>query len=112
MAEAAGIATVWRDVHGEEQAVGADTLRAVLAAIGLPADAAEARAVLRAMADRLPPLMTMTVGPDGVAIPGAATGHRYRPRHRRRRPDRGPAGTRLGRRGAAARASPRPATTG
>ena len=77
LAEAAGITTVWRDVHGEDRAVGADTLRALLAAIGLPADPDEARAVLRAMADRLPPLLTMTVGPDGVAIPGSAPGHRY-----------------------------------
>ena len=77
LAEAAGIATVWRDVHGEDRAVGADTLRALLAATGLPANPADARAVLRAMADRLPPLLTMTVGPDGVAIPGSAPGHRY-----------------------------------
>ena len=77
LAEAAGITTVWRDVHGEDRAVGADTLRALLAAIGLPANPDEARAVLRAMADRLPPLLTMTVGPDGVAIPGSAPGHRY-----------------------------------
>ena len=78
MAEAAGIATTWRDVHGEEKSVGPDTLRAVLAAQGLPEDAAEARAVLRALSDRLPPLITMTTGPDGATIPGAEIGHRFR----------------------------------
>ncbi|MDO9708990.1 4-alpha-glucanotransferase [Paracraurococcus lichenis] len=78
MAEAAGIATTWRDVHGEEKTVSPETLRAVLAAQGLPEDAAEAQATLAALAERLPPLITMTVGPDGVQIPGAAVGHRFR----------------------------------
>jgi 4-alpha-glucanotransferase len=78
MAEAAGIATTWRDVHGQEQSVGPDTLRAVMAAQGLPEDAAEARETLRALSDRLPPLITATVGPDGVRIPGAEIGHRFR----------------------------------
>src|SRR5215207_7893171 len=78
MAEAAGIATSWRDVHGQENAVAPETLRAVLAAQGLPEDAAEARAMLAALSERLPPLITMTVGPDGVQVPGAAVGHRFR----------------------------------
>ena len=46
MAEAAGIATTWRDVHGRDQTVGPDTLRAVTAAQGLPEDAAAARETL------------------------------------------------------------------
>jgi 4-alpha-glucanotransferase len=37
LAAAAGIETAWRDVHGREQVVSEDSLRAVLAAIGLPA---------------------------------------------------------------------------
>ena len=78
MAEAVGIATTWRDVHGAEKSVSPDTLRAVLAAQGLPADAADAREALRLLADRLPPLITMTIGPDGVQIPGAEIGHRFR----------------------------------
>jgi len=78
LAEAAGIATTWRNVHGEEKEVGPDTLRAVLAALGLPADRREAQAVLAQLRDRLPPLITLTCGPDGVAVPGAAPGHRFR----------------------------------
>ena len=78
MAEMAGIATAWRDVHGQERSVAPDTLRAVLAAQGLPEHVAEAQAALRDLADRLPPLITMTIGPDGVHIPGAAVGHRFR----------------------------------
>ena len=77
LAEAVGVATQWRDVHGETQTVGIETLRAVLAAQGLPEDAGEAMVALRRLADRLPPLLTMTVGPDGLAIPGASPGHRY-----------------------------------
>ncbi|TCZ54278.1 4-alpha-glucanotransferase [Roseicella aquatilis] len=78
MAEMAGIAATWRDVHGEEKGVASETLRAVLDALGLPQDPEEARATLAALADRLPPLITMTVGPDGVHIPGAAVGQRFR----------------------------------
>ncbi|MDN3566865.1 4-alpha-glucanotransferase [Paeniroseomonas aquatica] len=78
LAETAGIATDWRDVHGEVHHVGIDTLRAVLAAQGLPAEVDAARSLLLRLDDRLPPLLTMTIGPDGVAIPGASPGHRYR----------------------------------
>ncbi|MBK1660290.1 4-alpha-glucanotransferase [Paracraurococcus ruber] len=77
-AEAAGIATTWRDVRGEAKTVAPDTLRAVLAAQGLPEDAEAAKAALDALAQRLPPLITMTIGPDGVHVPGAAVGHRFR----------------------------------
>ncbi|MEN0073636.1 MAG: 4-alpha-glucanotransferase [Paracraurococcus sp.] len=78
MAEAVGIATAWRDVRGEEKHVAPETLRAVLAAIGLPLDAGEARAALKTLAERLPPLITMTIGPDGAHIPGATVGQRFR----------------------------------
>ncbi|MDI3306214.1 MAG: 4-alpha-glucanotransferase [Acetobacteraceae bacterium] len=78
LAEAAGIATTWRNVHGEEKEVAPDTLHAVLAALGLPGDVREARAVLAQLRNRLPPLITLTCGPDGAAVPGAAPGHRFR----------------------------------
>ncbi len=78
MAEAAGIAATWRDVHGAEKHVAPDTLRAVMAAQGLPTDNGEARATLATLADRLPPLITMTIGPDGVHVPGAVAGQRFR----------------------------------
>ena len=77
LAEAAGIATTWRNVHGEAQSIAPETMRAVLAALGLPEDAREARRLLRELDQRLPPLLTMTIGSDGVAIPGASPGHRF-----------------------------------
>ncbi len=77
LAEAAGIATTWRDVHGQSQAIAPETMQAVLAALGLPEDAAEARNLLRQLDQRLPPLLTATIGPDGVAIPGGQPGHRF-----------------------------------
>ncbi|RAI58696.1 4-alpha-glucanotransferase [Roseicella frigidaeris] len=78
MAEAVGIATAWRDVRGEEKHVSPETLRAVLASLGLPPEAREAQATLAALAGRLPPLITLTVGPDGAPIPGATVGQRFR----------------------------------
>ena len=78
VAEAAGIATEWRDVRGETHQVAPDTLRAVLAALGLPASVGEARALLAQHAARLPPLITLPCGPDGAAVPGATPGHRFR----------------------------------
>lgn len=77
LAEAAGIATRWRDVHGETHAVAPGTLRAVLAALGLPPGVADARALLAEAAAQPPPLLTVPAGPDGVAIPGARPGHRF-----------------------------------
>ncbi|MCK8784052.1 4-alpha-glucanotransferase [Roseomonas sp. NAR14] len=79
LAEEAGISVEWRDVRGETHTVAPETLRRVLAALGIDADRPEeARAGLRADAGRLPPLLTCPVGPDGVAIPGAVPGHRFR----------------------------------
>ena len=77
LAEAAGIATTWRDVRGADHAVGPDTLRAVLAALGLPDDQAAAHAALAVLANRLPPLLTLPCGPDGAAVPGATAGDRF-----------------------------------
>ncbi len=78
LAEAAGIVTTWRDVRGADHVVRPDTLRAVLAVLGLPDDTAAAHAVLAVLADRLPPLLTAACGPDGAAVPGAMPGDRFR----------------------------------
>jgi 4-alpha-glucanotransferase len=76
--EAAGIATVWRDVRGQDKQVAPDTLRAVLDALGLPANRSEAQALLGRLAEALPPLLTLTCGPDGCAVPGSMPGDRFR----------------------------------
>ncbi len=82
LAEEAGIAPRWRDVRGQTQQVAPETLRHVLQAMGLPAasagDIADAREALRRWGQRLPPLLTAPCGADGVAIPGAQVGHRFR----------------------------------
>ncbi len=78
LAEAAGISTAWRDVHGEEKRVAPDTLRAVLAALGLPADRSGAQALLTRLAESLPPVLTLACGPDGCAVPGSTPGDRFR----------------------------------
>lgn len=82
LAEAAGLSVEWRDNAGRLNTVGADTLRAVLAAMGFPADSeaaiAGSRAALARRAATLPPVLTLTVGTDGVAVPGAAVGERWR----------------------------------
>ncbi len=78
LAEAAGIETEWRDVRGQMRRVAPETMRAVLAALGLPADPAEARAQLAGHTAQLPPLLTLTCGPDGAAVLGARPGHRFR----------------------------------
>ena len=65
LAEAAGLALRWRDVHGQFHDVGPETLRAVLAALSLPADSdaaiADSLASLNHPA-RLPPLLTADCG--------------------------------------------------
>ena len=76
--EAAGIATVWRDVRGQDKQVAPGTLRAVPDALGLPADRSEAQALLGRLAEALPPLLTLTCGPDGCAVPGSMPGDRFR----------------------------------
>ena len=72
LAEAAGLALRWRDVHGEWHEVGPDTLRAVLKSLGLPAgtegEITSSLASLQHPA-RLPPLLTADCG-QTVAVPG------------------------------------------
>jgi 4-alpha-glucanotransferase len=82
LAKAAGLAVEWRDNAGRLNTVGPETLRAVLAAMGFPADSAAAiadsRAALARRAAMLPPVLTLTVGADGVAVPGRTVGERWR----------------------------------
>ena len=97
LAEAAGVVPRWKDVHGEWHAVAPGTLRAVLAALGLPAadDAAVASSLaeVTSTSTALPPLRTATVnepvtlpvppGPfqltleDGSTVHGHATAHEH-----------------------------------
>ncbi len=100
LAQAAGLATRWKDVHDQWHDVGDDTLRLVLAALGLPADTdcavADSLASLRHPA-HLPPLVTGEAGGE-LTLPGLrAPGDRARARRQRRTawtdPVRLPAGT-------------------
>lgn len=75
LAAAAGIAGEWWDVSGTRHAVGADTQRHLLAAMGLPADTStEARASLQRFSERgerrfLPPVKVVRQGrPDALRI--------------------------------------------
>ena len=73
LAEAAGVAPRWRDVHGAWHTVAPATLRVVLGALGLPAGteaaARDSLASLRHGSGRLPPLVTARVGqPTRVAV--------------------------------------------
>ncbi len=72
LAQAAGIAPRWRDVHGEWHEVSPDTLCAVLDALGLPgrtqAQRADSTAELARRAATLPPLVTATAG-DPIELP-------------------------------------------
>ena len=74
LAEASGIVPHWRDVHGQWHDVGADTLRAVLAATGVDASSdALVEAALHAHhagRENLPPLITATQG-EPVPMQGA-----------------------------------------
>lgn len=77
LAAAAGVAVRWRDCRNEEREVAPDTLRAVLAAMGLPcASEAQVRdSLAAAQAENagaaLPALLTAVAG-EGVAVPAAA----------------------------------------
>jgi len=79
LAEAAGVAPRWKDFHGEWHDVAPATLRAVLAALGLPsetgADVEDSLAGFGGASSTLPPLMTAEVGRP---IPLAAAPARFR----------------------------------
>jgi len=66
LAEAAGVAPRWRDVHGDWHDVSPDALRTVLGALGLPAKTGasvrDSLAELRRAAASLPPMVTAQVG--------------------------------------------------
>lgn len=66
LAEAAGVVVRWRDVHGGQHVVAPPTLRAVLRAIGFPADTKrdiiDSRARLRAAACGLPSRLVTDTG--------------------------------------------------
>ncbi len=66
LARAAGVAPVWTDVFGEQHEVAPPTLRAVLAALDLPAHSpehvADSHARLEEAHAKLPPLVTATIG--------------------------------------------------
>ena len=72
LAESAGLALRWRDVHGQWHEVGPETLRAVLKSLGLPADTAgevdDSLASLK-RPDKLPPMITADCGMT-VQVPG------------------------------------------
>ncbi len=72
LAQAGGLATRWKDVHNQWHDVGDDTLRLILAALGLPADTdravADSLASLRHPA-HLPPLVTGEAGGE-LTLPG------------------------------------------
>ena len=76
LAEHAGVAPRWKDVHGGWHDVAPDTLRAVLAALGLPSatpsDLGASLAAVDEGASTLPPLVTAEVGqPVALGIPPA-----------------------------------------
>ncbi|HET9019229.1 MAG TPA: 4-alpha-glucanotransferase [Acetobacteraceae bacterium] len=66
LADAAGVAARWRDVQGKQHDVAPPTLRAVLRAIGFPADTdrdiADSHARLRDSEAALPPLLVVDAG--------------------------------------------------
>ena len=75
LAQAAGVAPRWQDVHDRWHEIGDDTLRSVLDALGLPGRSAgqiaESRAELLARGATLPPLITATLGlPVAVPVSG------------------------------------------
>lgn len=79
LADAAGIAPLWRDAHGQMQRVSVDTLRRVLAALDVAADCEAAvrdsLARLRTAPTESPPLVTVEIGqPIALTLPAG----RYR----------------------------------
>ncbi len=80
LARAAGVAVRWKDVFGRSHDVSRDTLRAVLAALDMPAgsdsQAAESLERLRAPAAAPPPLVTGEIG-EAVIVPFQARAYHY-----------------------------------
>jgi 4-alpha-glucanotransferase len=74
LAEAAGLMPHWRDFRNEPKEVSEDSLRAVLAALGLPAgsdaEIRESREQLAQHEAALPPLVTAVEG-EPIPLPGA-----------------------------------------
>jgi 4-alpha-glucanotransferase len=75
LAQAAGIAVEWRDVNNRDHSVGPEAMRAILAALQLPAgseaEIRESRETLRAEARALPPLCTALQNrPVLLGLPG------------------------------------------
>ncbi|SHJ81031.1 4-alpha-glucanotransferase [Roseomonas rosea] len=75
LAQAAGIAVEWRDVNNRDHSVGPEAMRAILAALELPAgseaEIRESRETLRAEARALPPLCTaLQHRPVLLGLPG------------------------------------------
>ncbi|WP_043831760.1 4-alpha-glucanotransferase [Muricoccus aerilatus] len=75
LARDAGIAVEWRDVNDKQHEVGPEAMRAILAALGLPADGdaaiRESRERLRESQRGLPPLCTALAGrPVLLGLPG------------------------------------------
>ena len=72
LAQAAGIAPRWQDYRGDWHDVSHDTLRAILAALGLPADTAadieHSHQKLALTAARLPPLLTAALE-EAITLP-------------------------------------------
>ena len=79
LAQAAGVASSWKDVFGKTHDVATPTLRAVLAALDLPAstdaDVADSLHKAHAGGGNLPPLLTADMGKP-IAIPGGAGAYR------------------------------------
>lgn len=77
LAAAAGIAVDWQDAFGKPQVVTPDTLRAVLAALGLPArtpdDVADSLHAATTGGGRLPPLVTAWSGQPAVIDMGVSS---------------------------------------
>ncbi len=81
LAEAAGVAPAWTDVFGQRHAVAPPTLRAILAALDLPAandaDVAGSAKLLLGRALSLPPLVTADAGAP-VSLPAPQGRYRLR----------------------------------
>lgn len=82
LAAEAGFMVRWHDVHDLRQDVGVETLRMLLACIGLPAgnlaEIGESRALLADERGRLPPLLTAVRRSRGPKPPGRRRAERFR----------------------------------